>query len=125
MRSGDNGLSPFDRRHKFVASVVYNTNFTEFERQQSGRRFLTDGRLHQSSTCFQDSATLAVTNSFHVTSQLFSAPARPAALMVRMVRFVLLDLPNNASTRRRSSTSILRISRRFTIKEDAKIELLG
>ena len=25
---GDNGLSPFDRRHKFVASVVYNTNFT-------------------------------------------------------------------------------------------------
>src|SRR6185503_3049171 len=26
----DSGLSPFDRRHKFVASVVYNTNFTGF-----------------------------------------------------------------------------------------------
>ena len=26
--SADDGLSPFDRRHKFVASVVYNTNFT-------------------------------------------------------------------------------------------------
>ena len=25
--AGDDGLSPFDRRHKFVASVVYNTNF--------------------------------------------------------------------------------------------------
>src|SRR6185369_12147128 len=24
---GENGLSPYDRRHKFVASVVYNTNF--------------------------------------------------------------------------------------------------
>ena len=25
--AGDDGLSPYDRRHKFVASVVYNTDF--------------------------------------------------------------------------------------------------
>ncbi|HEX8097394.1 MAG TPA: TonB-dependent receptor, partial [Pyrinomonadaceae bacterium] len=36
-QSLENGLSAFDRRHKFVASVVYNTNFASLKNNAVGR----------------------------------------------------------------------------------------
>ena len=42
IRRATSGLSPFDRRHKFVASVVYNTNFQGFG--DTAKAILNNGR---------------------------------------------------------------------------------
>ena len=59
---GDSGLSPFDRRHKFVASVVYNTNFTGFG--DGAKAILNNWTIAPIVNMFSGFRYTAVTNAF-------------------------------------------------------------
>ena len=125
--SGDDGLSPFDRRHKFVASVVYNTDFKGLT--GAGAAILNDWTIAPIVNMFSGFRYTAVTNAFTPpagvagpstfgTSQAGGINGSNGSL-----RFGLT--PNNSFHTEPIKYVDLRISRRFTIKENAKIELLA
>jgi hypothetical protein len=125
--SGDDGLSPFDRRHKFVASVVYNTDFKGLS--GAGAAILNGWTIAPIVNMFSGFRYTAVTNNFSPptgvatpntfgTSQAGGINGSNGSL-----RFGLT--PNNAFHTPSIKYVDLRVSRRFTIKENAKIELLA
>src|SRR6185369_9377798 len=59
---GDSGLSPFDRRHKFVASVVYNTNFSGLS--DTGKAILNGWTIAPIVNMYSGFRYTAVTNGF-------------------------------------------------------------
>jgi hypothetical protein len=121
--AGDNGLSPFDRRHKFVASVVYNTNFASLKNKVGGA-ILNGWTIAPIVNMFSGFRYTPVTNGFTPSSTTFGAtPAGGINGSNGSLRFALL--PNNAFHAPSIKYVDLRISRRFTIKENAKIELLA
>lgn len=129
--SGDDGLSPFDRRHKFVASVVYNTNFKGMT--GAGAAILNGWTIAPIVNMFSGFRYTAVTNNFtppssgatnvSTGSTFGSGQAGGINGSNGSLRFGLT--PNNAFHTPSIKYVDLRISRRFTIKEDAKIELLA
>jgi hypothetical protein len=121
---GENGYSPYDRRHKFVASVVYNTNFKGLG--DTGRAILNGWTIAPIVNMFSGARFTAVTNS--VTSAAIQAvfgnsPNGGMNGTNGSLRFSYT--PNNAYHMPSTQYVDLRISRRFTIKEQAKIEVLG
>src|SRR5215217_7272574 len=58
----DSGLSPFDRRHKFVASVVYNTNFKGLN--GAGKAILNNWTISPIVNMYSGFRYTAVTNGF-------------------------------------------------------------
>ena len=82
-----------------------------------------DGRLHQSSICFQGSATLRSPIALVLRLLFGASPAGGINGSNGSLRFALL--PNNAFHAPSVKYVDLRISRRFTIKENAKIEVAG
>lgn len=118
---GDNGLSPYDRRHKFVASVVYNTNFKLDDKV--GRAILNGWTIAPIVNMFSGFRYTPVTNSFSPSSTFGTSPAGGMNGSNGSLRFSLL--PNNAFHAPSVKYVDLRISRRFTIKENAKLELLA
>jgi outer membrane receptor protein involved in Fe transport len=119
--AGDNGLSPFDRRHKFVASVVYNTDF--HLSSNTGRAILNGWTIAPVVNMFSGFRYTAVTNATSPSSVFGASPAGGINGSNGSLRFGLT--PNNAFHGPSIKYVDLRISRRFTIKEDAKIELLA
>ena len=87
--AGEDGLSPFDRRHKFVASVVYNTNFTGLS--NTGKAILNDWTIAPIVNMFSGFRYTAVTNAFTPPAGVATAntfgPARPETSTVPMDRF--------------------------------------
>ena len=88
--SGDSGLSPFDRRHKFVASVVYNTNFTGIS--DTGKAILNNWTIAPIVNMFSGFRYTAVTNAFTPPTGVSTATtfgtgqAAGGGLTVRMAR---------------------------------------
>lgn len=122
--TAENGLSPYDRRHKFVASVVYNTDFASLRNNKAGRAILNGWTIAPVVNMFSGFRYTPVTNSFTPSSTIFgSTPAGGINGSNGSLRFALL--PNNAFHAPSVKYVDLRISRRFTLKENAKIELLA
>ena len=119
---GDNGLSPYDRRHKFVASVVYNTDFASL-RDSVGGRILNGWTIAPIINMFSGFRYTPVTNNFNPSAAFGANQAGGINGSNGSLRFALL--PNNAFKAPSIKYVDLRVSRRFTIKENAKIELLA
>ena len=120
--NGEDGLSPYDRRHKFSASIVYNTDFKSFRDTAAGHIF-NGWTIAPIVNIFSGFRYTGVTNSFSTSSVFGSSPAGGVNGSNGSLRFAFL--PNNAFHAPRINYVDLRISRRFTIKEDAKIEVLA
>ena len=123
----DSGLSPFDRRHKFVASVVYNTNFTGLS--DAGKAILNGWTIAPIVNMYSGFRYTAVTNAFTPpagvatpttfgTSQAGGINGSNGSL-----RFGLT--PNNAFHTPPIKYVDLRLSRRFRVTEGSKIEFLA
>jgi hypothetical protein len=117
----DSGLSPFDRRHKFVASVVYNTNFTGMN--DTAKAILNGWTISPIVNMFSGFRYTAVTNSFSTSSVFGTSPAGGVNGSNGSLRFGLT--PNNAFHTPSIKYVDLRVSRRFKITEGTKIELLA
>ena len=123
----DSGLSPFDRRHKFVASVVYNTNFTGLN--SAGKAILNGWTIAPIVNMYSGFRYTAVTNAFTPpagvatpgtfgTSQAGGINGSNGSL-----RFGLT--PNNTFHTPSIKYVDLRVSRRFRVTEGSKIEFLA
>jgi hypothetical protein len=120
--NGEDGLSPYDRRHKFSASIVYNTDFKSFRDTAAGHIF-NGWTIAPIVNIFSGFRYTGVTNSFSTSAVFGTSPAGGVNGSNGSLRFGFL--PNNAFHAPRINYVDLRISRRFTIKEDAKIEVLA
>jgi outer membrane receptor protein involved in Fe transport len=121
-QQGENGLSNFDRRHKFVVSLVYNTNFYKGGDNKVGRAIL-------------DGWTIApIFNTFsgaRYTANLSGNPSGAFGFSQAggingsngSLRFAFL--PRNLFKQPAIKYTDLRISRRFGITENTKLELLA
>jgi hypothetical protein len=125
--AGDSGLSPFDRRHKFVASVVYNTNFKSMTGASGA--ILNGWTISPILNMFSGFRYTAQTNAFTVPAAAATASTFGTSQAGGIngsngsLRFGLT--PNNAFHTPSVKYVDLRVSRRLTIKENAKIELLA
>ncbi len=123
----EDGLSPFDRRHKFVASVVYNTNFGGLG--DTGKAILNNWTIAPIVNMFSGFRYTAVTNGFTppaavaTPSTFGTSPAGGINGSNGSLRFALL--PNNSFHAPSVKYVDLRISRRFRVTEGSKIELLA
>jgi carboxypeptidase family protein len=117
----DSGYSPFDRRHKFVASVVYNTNFKSLD--GAAKAILNGWTIAPIVNMFSGFRYTPVTNAFTTSSVFGASPAGGVNGSNGSLRFALL--PNNFFHAPSIKYVDLRVSRRFTIKEDAKLEFLA
>ena len=120
--SGEDSLSPYDRRHKFSASLVYNTDFKSFRDTAAGHIF-NGWTIAPIVNIFSGFRYTGVTNSFSTSGVFGTSPAGGVNGTNGSLRFAFL--PNNYFKAPRINYVDLRISRRFTIKEDAKIEVLA
>jgi outer membrane receptor protein involved in Fe transport len=119
---GEDGLSPYDRRHKFSASIVYNTDFKSLRDSAAGHIF-NGWTIAPIVNIFSGFRYTGVTNSFSTSGVFGTSPAGGVNGSNGSLRFAFL--PNNYFKAPRVNYVDLRISRRFTIKEDAKIEVLA
>ena len=71
----ENGFSPYDRRHKFVASVVYNTEFTSLKDQVAGK-ILNGWTIAPIVNMFSGFRYTAVTNSFTPPTSVLVRPSQ-------------------------------------------------
>ena len=117
----DSGYSPFDRRHKFVASVVYNTNFKSLD--GAGKAILNGWTIAPIVNMFSGFRYTPQTNAFTTSAVFGPSPAGGVNGSNGSLRFALL--PNNFFHAPSVKYVDLRVSRRFTIKEDAKLEFLA
>jgi len=125
--AADDGLSPFDRRHKFVASVVYNTNFKGLS--DTGKAILNNWTIAPIVNMFSGFRYTAVTNNFSPPA----AASTPSTFGTGQaggingsngsLRFGLT--PNNAFHAPSVKYVDLRISRRFKVTEGSNIEFLA
>ncbi|HEV8426386.1 MAG TPA: TonB-dependent receptor [Pyrinomonadaceae bacterium] len=129
--AGDDGLSPFDRRHKFVASVVYNTNFAGLG--DTGKAILNNWTIAPIVNMFSGFRYTAVTNAFtppssgaaNVSTANTFGPGQAGGINGSngSLRFGLT--PNNAFHAPSVKYVDLRVSRRFRVTEGSKIEFLA
>ena len=119
--AGDDGLSPFDRRHKFVASVVYNTDFKGLS--GAGAAILNGWTIAPVVNMFSGFRYTPQTNAFTTSSVFGASPAGGVNGSNGSLRFALL--PNNAFHAPSIKYVDLRLSRRITLKENYKLELLA
>lgn len=120
-QQGEWGYSAFDRRHKFVASVVYNTNFKGMG--STGRAILNGWTIAPVVNMFSGARFTGVTNSFSPSGVFGFSQAGGINGSNGSLRFAYL--PNNAFHMPPTKYVDLRVSRRFTIKENAKLEVLA
>jgi Carboxypeptidase regulatory-like domain/TonB dependent receptor len=125
--SSDSGLSPFDRRHKFVASVVYNTNFQGFG--DTAKAILNGWTIAPIVNMYSGFRYTAVTNNFSPPASIGTGSTFGASQAGGIngsngsLRFGLT--PNNAFHTPSIKYVDLRISRRFKVTEGSKIEFLA
>jgi hypothetical protein len=119
--SADNGLSTFDRRHKFVASVVYNTNFNGLN--NAGKAILNGWTIAPIVNMFSGFRYTPVTNGFNPSSVFGANQAGGINGSNGSLRFALL--PNNFFHTPSVKYVDLRVSRRFKVTEGSKIEFLA
>lgn len=120
-QGAEKGYSAFDRRHKFVASIVYNTHFkTESE---AARHILNGWTISPVFTMFSGARYTPTTNNLTTSAVFGTSQAGGVNGANSSLRFALL--PNNFYKQPSIQYLDLRVSRRFTIHEDVKLELLA
>ncbi|MDX6404136.1 MAG: hypothetical protein QOH70_1591 [Blastocatellia bacterium] len=124
-QSGDNALSAFDRRHKFVFSLVYNTNYKNKD-NKTARALLNGWTIAPIFNWFSGQrytgnvSGSAAAASFGLTG---STPGGGVNGSGGSTRFGLF--PRNYFKQPSIQFLDLRLSRRFSIGEKAKIEVLA
>lgn len=123
-QQSENGLSNFDRRQKFVASVVYSPNlFTD----GVGRMIFNGWTLAPILNAFSGQRNTGnISGSITPTAYGFASNTTPGGGVNGSggsSRFALL--PRNAFKQPRIWYVDMRLSRRFSISEDKKLELLA
>jgi hypothetical protein len=124
-QSGDNGLSAFDRRHKFVFSLVYNTNYKNKD-NKAARALLNGWTISPILNWFSGQrytgnvSGSAAAVSFGLSG---STPGGGVNGSGGSTRFGLY--PRNFFKQPAIQYLDLRLSRRFSIGEKAKIEVLA
>ncbi len=122
-QAGESGYSAFDRRHKIVASVVYNTNFKSLKDNRAARTILNGWTIAPVLNIFSGARYTGTTNSFS-TSAVFGTSQNGGVNGANgSLRFAYL--PNNFFKQPPIKYVDLRVSRRFTIKENYKVEVLA
>jgi len=125
-QSGEGALSAFDRRHKFVYSMVYNTHYNNKD-NKAARALLNGWTISPIFNWFSGARyTSAISGSIAPTSFGFAASTTPGGGVNGSggsTRFALL--PRNFYHQPSIQYLDLRLSRRFPIGEKAKIEVLA
>ena len=122
-QQGEYGYSSFDRRHKFVASIVYNTDFASLRDNKVGRAILNGWTIAPVINMFSGARYTGVTNSF-TTSSVFGTSQNGGVNGANgSLRFAYL--PNNYFHQPPIKYVDMRLSRRFKIKESMNIEVLA
>jgi hypothetical protein len=135
-QSADQGLSAFDRRQKFVASMVYNTNFLKGSDNKAGKAILNGWTIAPIFNAFSGQR-LTGNISGNISPAAFgivgttcsggagtcSTPGSGPNGSGGATRFGLL--PRNFFKQPNIWYVDMRISRRFSITEGTKLELLA
>jgi outer membrane receptor protein involved in Fe transport len=120
----ENALSSFDRRHKFVASVVYNTHFFAAGSKGAGHTVLDGWTI---APIFNVLSGPRYTGTVSGNANSFFSPAGTQAGGLNgsngSTRFALV--PRNFFKQPKIVNADLRVSRRFSLKENMKLELLA
>ncbi len=123
-QAAEEGLSSFDRRHKFVASVVYNTH-TKSD-NKTARALINGWTIAPLINMFSGQRVTGNING-SISPAAFGltgfTPAGGVNGSGGSARFALV--PRNFFKQPAIKYFDMRVSRRFTIKENAKLELLG
>jgi hypothetical protein len=124
-QAGENGLSSFDRRHKFVASVVYNTSFASLKDNKVGRAIFNGWTIAPIVSMFSGARyTGTISGGGNVSAAFGTSPAGGTINGSNgSLRFPLV--PNNFFKQPPIKYVDLRLSRRFSITEKTKLELLA
>lgn len=126
-QQGENALSAFDRRQKFVASVVYNTSFFKGTDNKAGRAILNGWTIAPIFNAFSGARyTSNISGSISPTAFGFASNTTPgggANGSGGATRFA--QLPRNFFKQPNIWYLDMRISRRFSITEGTKLELLA
>ncbi|MDT5157921.1 MAG: hypothetical protein QOH51_2278 [Acidobacteriota bacterium] len=126
-QSGENALSAFDRRHKFVASVVYNTNFASLKDSQVGKAILNGWTIAPIFNAFSGQRFSGnVSGTINPTSFGFASTATPGGGVNGSggaTRFA--GVPRNFFKQPSIWYFDMRLSRRFQIKEGMRFEVLA
>jgi Carboxypeptidase regulatory-like domain/TonB dependent receptor len=126
-QQGEKALSAFDRRHKFVASVVYNTDFASLKDNAVGRAIF-NGWTFAPIFNAMSGARATGNISGSITPNLFgfssaNTPGGGVNGSGGASRFALLD--RNTFKQPNIWYLDMRISRRFQIKEGMRFEVLA
>ncbi|HLN98782.1 MAG TPA: TonB-dependent receptor [Pyrinomonadaceae bacterium] len=121
-QQGENGLSNFDRRHKFVISVVYNTHFFKDSDNKVGRAILDGWTLSPIFNAFSG-ARYTANLSGSPSSAFGFSQAGGINGSNGSLRFAFL--PRNFFKQPAIKYTDLRVSRRFGLTENMKLELLA
>jgi outer membrane receptor protein involved in Fe transport len=119
----ENALSSFDRRHKFVASVVYNTHFFNQSDSSIGRAIFDGWTI---APIFNGLSGARYTGTISGSANTTSFGANTAGGLNGSggsTRFALL--PRNFFKQRKILNTDLRLSRRFRFTETTNLEVLG
>ena len=119
---GETGYSPFDRRHKFVASVVYNTSFASLKDNKVGRAIFNGWTIAPVVNIFSGARYTGNTSGSAVSGVFGFSQAGGVNGSNGSLRFALL--PNNFFKQPPIKYVDLRLSRRFAITEKTRLELL-
>ena len=128
-QAGENGLSNFDRRHKFVASVVYNTNFASLKDNKVGRAIFNGWTIAPVVNMFSGArytGTLSGgSNVSFANTALFGASQAGGTVNGSNGSFRFAYLPPNFFKQPPIKYVDLRLSRRFAITEKAHLEVIA
>jgi outer membrane receptor protein involved in Fe transport len=126
-QSAENSLSAFDRRHKFVTSLVYNTNFASLKDNQVGKAIFNGWTIAPILNAFSGQRFSGnVSGTINPTAFGFASTATPGG-----------GVNGSGGATRYAGVSRnffkqpsiwyfdMRLSRRFTIKEGMRFEVLA
>src|SRR5215213_3425769 len=123
----ENGLSNFDRRHKFVASVVYNTDFASLKDNKVGRAIFNGWTFAPILNAFSGARyTGNISGSITPTTFGFASNNTPGGGVNGSggsSRFA--GAPRNFFKQPKIWYFDMRLSRRFQIKESMNFEILA
>jgi len=125
-QQGENALSAFDRRHKFVASLVYNTDFASLKGNKVGSAIFNGWTIAPILNAFSGARyTGAISGSIAPASFGLSGstPGGGVNGSGGSSRFALA--PRNFFKQPKIWYLDMRLSRRFRIKENMNLELLA
>jgi hypothetical protein len=125
-QTAENGYSNFDRRHKFVASVVYNTDFASLKDNAVGRAIFNGWTFAPILNAFSGARYSGIINGNFTPASFGLSGSTPGGGINGSggaTRFA--GLPRNFFKQPRIWYLDMRVSRRFHIKENMNFELLA